>query len=30
MVLVWHGESEAAARDAAMRDLARLERSWPS
>jgi CHASE2 domain-containing sensor protein len=26
MVLVWHGESEAAARAAAMRDLARLER----
>ena len=26
MVLIWHGESEAAARAAAMRDLARLER----
>jgi CHASE2 domain-containing sensor protein len=26
MVLVWHGESEGAARTAAMRDLARLER----
>jgi CHASE2 domain-containing sensor protein len=26
MVLVWHGESEAAARSAAMHDLARLER----
>jgi len=26
MVLVWHGESEAAARAAAMNDLARLER----
>ena len=26
MVLVWHGESEAAARTAAMHDLARLER----
>jgi adenylate cyclase len=26
MVLIWHGESEAAARTAAMHDLARLER----
>jgi CHASE2 domain-containing sensor protein len=26
MVLVWHGESEAAARSVAMRDLARLQR----
>jgi len=26
MVLVWHGESEVAAREAALRDLARLER----
>jgi adenylate cyclase len=26
MVLVWHGESEIAAREAALRDLARLER----
>lgn len=27
VVLMWHGESEASARDAASRDLARLERS---
>ena len=26
MVLIWHGDSESAARDAAMHDLARLER----
>jgi hypothetical protein len=26
MVLVWHGESEIAAREAALHDLARLER----
>ena len=27
VVLMWHGESEASAREAASRDLARLERS---